>query len=225
MNIRKYVGNKDFSNVIHFLINRLPKSNNYYSLFFGSGGLEQSDYTREAFFVCAEKDPDCKDYLFSSTAIIKYNCYKKLIEDNVFTAEDFIFADPPYIFSTRNSGSKYYKFEFDSRSHIEFLNYMISLNCKIMITHPECDLYNENLKGWSKEPFEYRGRNSWIKDCVYTNYNQSDIELLNFDALGEDFTDRQRIKRQRKNIVNKFINLDPLIRKAVIRDLKKEGII
>lgn len=37
--MERYPGNKDFSNVIHFLINRLPKSKRYFSLFFGSGGF------------------------------------------------------------------------------------------------------------------------------------------------------------------------------------------
>jgi hypothetical protein len=65
----------------------------------------------------------------------------------------------------------------------------------------------------------------WFTDSVYMNYESDKMELLNYNCLGSDFVDRQRIKRQRKNIVNKFKNLDPLILKAIIKDLKNECLV
>lgn len=221
----KYIGNKDFSNVIHFLVNRLPKSERYFSLFYGAGGLEKSIYTAAAHFVCSEKNPDCKKHETSMMATIEYSDYKDLLEENVFTRSDFVFVDPPYMFSTRRAARKYYKFEFNENDHIELLNYMVPMSCRIMITHPECDLYNEYLKGWKRVDLKYMTRKGWFTDSVYMNYEPSNIELLNYDCLGKDFTDRQRIKRQRKNIINKFKSLDPLILKAVVRDLKEESLI
>jgi site-specific DNA-adenine methylase len=223
--MNNYIGNKDFSNVIHFLVNRLPKSKNYYSLFYGSGGLEKSIYTADAKFICAERNPDCKKHETSMTATIEYLDYKDLIEENVFTPDDFVFADPPYMFSTRRAGKKYYKFEFNLEDHKGFLRRMLSLPCRVMITHPECDLYNEYLKGWKRVDLKYMTQQGWFTDSVYMNYEPENIELLNYDCLGKDFTDRQRIKRQRKNIINKFKNLDPSILKAVVRDLKEESLI
>lgn len=220
-----YPGNKDFSNVIHFLVNRLPKSKRYFSLFYGAGGLEQSIYTRDAKFICAEINPDNKKFENSPLATIEYSDYKDLIEDNVFTSEDFVFADPPYIFSTRSTGKKYYKYEFTIPEHIEFLNYMISLPCKIMITHPEHDLYNKMLLGWRREDLNYMTRNGWFKDSIWMNYDPGAIELLNYECLGRDFTDRQRIKRQRKNVIQKFKAFDPHIRNAIVKELKNEEII
>lgn len=223
--MNKYVGNKDFSNVIHFLINRLPKSERYFSLFFGGGGLENSVYTADAFFVCAEKNPECKKLEIPSMARIEFFDYVALLEAFDFNICDFVFADPPYMFSTRRTGKKYYKHEFSEAAHIEFLNYMISLPCKIMITHPECDLYNEYLKDWSKEELNYMTRNGWFKDTVWTNYNTAGIVLLNYDCLGKDFTDRQRIKRQRANVVNKFKKLDNQVRQAIVKDLKENDLL
>ena len=223
--MNKYIGNKDFSNVIHFLINRLPKSERYFSLFYGSGGLEKSIYTAAAHFICAEKNPECKKYETSMTASIEYSDYKHLIEQNVFTRDDFVFADPPYIISTRKSGKAFYKFEFDISQHIEFLNYMGSMKAKTMITHPECDLYNSYLKGWFRVDLRYMTQGGWFTDSVYMNYNPEEIELLSYECLGKDFTDRQRIKRQRANIVNKFKNLDPQIRKGIANELRKEQLL
>ncbi|WP_320019483.1 DNA adenine methylase [Labilibaculum manganireducens] len=160
--MQKYIGNKDFSNAIHFLI----KSKNYYSLFYGSGGLEKSIYTADAKFICAEKNPECKKHETSMMATIEYSDYKDLIEDNVFTREDFIFADPPYKFSTRRAGRKYYKFEFSEKDHIEFLNYIAWLPSRIMLTHPECDLYNEYLKDWYREDLHYMTHAGLLTRCT-----------------------------------------------------------
>lgn len=217
--MRNYPGNKNFSNVIHFLVNRLPKSDRYFSLFFGSGGLEQSIYTADAHFVCAEKNPECLKYLNPALATIDYSCYKDLLSAYNFTSNDFIFADPPYMFSSRRSGKIYYKYEFTEEDHIEFLSLIKNNPARVLITHPVNDLYDEYLSDWSKEEFVYMTRQGTFIDTVYLNYSTADIELLNYDCLGTDFTDRQRIKRQRKNILEKFKRLDPHIRRAISREL------
>ncbi len=221
----KYVGNKDFSNVIHFLINRLPKSKRYFSLFFGGGGLENSIYTAGAHFVCSEKNPDCKMYEVPTMATIDFFDYQDLIDAFVFDRSDFIFADPPYMFSSRTTGRKYYKYEFTEEDHIAFLDHIQNIQARVMITHPENDLYNSKLSHWNKEPFSYMTRQGMYNDCVYMNYSRADIELLNYDCLGEDFTDRQRIKRQRSNVVTKFKNLDLHVRQAIVRELRNENLL
>jgi site-specific DNA-adenine methylase len=227
-----YVGNKNIPGVIEFLINRIPKCNRYFSLFAGGAGLEKSIYTQEAYFQCAEKDTSLHGYFSDENCLITYNSYQELIQDNVFTSDDFIFADPPYLFSTRLNRNKYYKYEFFYPEHIEFLNYMRSLNNlelkqkpKIMITHPKCDLYEKNLKGWSIVEFEYMTRNGIFKDCLWLNYDPSELQLLNYNALGKNFIERQAIKRQRNNIIKKFKNMELHKRLALIEALKKENLL
>lgn len=223
--MNNYIGNKDFSNVIHFLINHLPKSDRYFSLFFGGGGLENSKFTAEANFICSEIDPDCKKYEVPPQSIIQFLNYKDLLESFVFTPADFIFADPPYLLSSIRARKNYYKFGFTDHDHIEFLNYIRSSPARVMLTHPESKLYSSMLSGWYQEPFTYMTRGGLFHDTLYTNYSLgSGIELLNYSCLGRDFTDRQRIKRQRFNIINKFKNLDPLIRKAIFKEFKKNDL-
>jgi len=223
--MRSYVGNKNFSNVIHFLVNHLPLSNRYFSLFFGSGGLENSVYTASAKWICSEINPECKKYEKPPQSIIAFLDYKDLIESFVFTDSDLIFADPPYLLSSIRSGKNYYPFRFTTHDHIEFLNYMISNNSKIIITHPECGLYSSFLQEWFSFPFSYMTRGGMFHDCLYTNFSiGSRVELLSYDCLGHNFIDRQRIKRQRLNIVNKFKRLNPQIRFALLAALKKENL-
>ena len=214
----KYTGNKNFPGVIEFLVNHLPKSERYFSLFFGGGGLETCKYTSGAKFICSEKNKECIKYQ-NDTAVIEFLDYKDLIDNFVFDGQDFVFADPPYTLNTRRSSRKYYKFEFEENDHIDFLNIIKPIEAKIMITHPACELYNEELKKWKKIPFEYQTRKGIFKDCLWLNYSPEDIVLLNYDVLGNNFTERQAIKRQRKNIVNKFQKLDIHIRRKILLEL------
>lgn len=213
-----YVGNKNIPGVIELLVNNLPKSKRYFSLFFGSGGLETSKYTDKAMFVCSEKNEDCKKYQ-TNTAVVDFLDYKALIDNFVFDGQDFVFADPPYTFLTRRSGKKYYKFEFNTKEHVEFLKYMVSLDAKIMITHPKDELYKEYLKDWTSIEFSYQSHKGTFNDCLWMNYNTAEIELLNYDALGHNFTERQAIKRQRRNMINKFKKMDLHVRRKILEEI------
>ncbi|MBP0902403.1 DNA adenine methylase [Mariniflexile gromovii] len=217
--MKKYIGNKNVPGVIEFLINRVPKSERYFSFFTGGAGLENSVYTRDVYFTCSEKDKS----LHGIHKGFYYNDYRSVIEDNVFTSADFIFCDPPYLLKTRKSKKKLYKYDWETPEHIEFLNYIMGLKKpRIMITHPKCELYDQQLKDWSIEEFEYMTRSGIFKDGLYTNYNAADIELITYECLGDNFIERQAIKRQRKNIVNKFKNMDCKKRHAIIEELRKE---
>lgn len=61
----------------------------------------------------------------------------------------FIYADPPYLLSTRTS--KQYKHELaSSQQHIELLETLINHKGSVILSGYESDLYNETLKGWDK---------------------------------------------------------------------------
>lgn len=216
--MNNYVGNKGGQGIRENLINYIPCSHRYFSLFYGAGGLENCKYLNGTHWVCAEKNIDNKKYE-TKRAVIVYNDYKDLIEDFYFNASDFIFADPPYLLSTRINQRRYYKYEFEIQDHIEFLNYVISLKARILITHPSCDLYSEKLKDWVKVPFSYMTRNGMYNDCIWMNYTPGSIELYNYDCLGNNFTERQQIKRRNNNLLNKIENLPFHERKKVLREI------
>lgn len=64
------------------------------------------------------------------------------------TSDVFIYADPPYLHSTRK---KYlYKYEMTDNDHIEMLEALIAHPGLVMISGYENDLYNSMLRGWRK---------------------------------------------------------------------------
>jgi len=62
--------------------------------------------------------------------------------------EVFIYADPPYLLSTRKN--YLYEHEMKDEEHIRLLNVLKKHKGKVMISGYENDLYNETLIGWYK---------------------------------------------------------------------------
>lgn len=72
----------------------------------------------------------------------------KLMKDND-GPDSLIYADPPYLVRRRMDHG--YKQEMKTGSeHENFLNLCLSLQAKVVISHYECDLYNDLLKDWTK---------------------------------------------------------------------------
>ena len=97
--------------------------------------------------------------------------------------DTFFFCDPPYLQSSLiNKNCRYFSHEFTRYDHLRLLNLVKELKGKIMITHYECDLYDEMLTGWRKIVVERKIWMAWnakkhkrsshrVKECIYLNYD------------------------------------------------------
>jgi DNA adenine methylase len=61
-----------------------------------------------------------------------------------------IYADPPYLFSTRNTSGAVYRNEMTDANHVELLNALINHTGAVLLSGYENDLYNDLLRGWYK---------------------------------------------------------------------------
>lgn len=64
------------------------------------------------------------------------------------TSDVFIYADPPYLHSTRKN--YLYKYEMKDTEHIELLEVLIRHPGKVLLSSYDNDLYCDFLKGWNK---------------------------------------------------------------------------
>lgn len=65
------------------------------------------------------------------------------------TSDVFIYADPPYLHSTRKSNL--YKHEMTDQDHADLLTVLKRHPGKVLISGYDNDLYNQELAGWRKE--------------------------------------------------------------------------
>lgn len=203
-----YFGGKGGNGTYQNIINEIPKCNIYVECMVGGGSifknLELPDIT-----VINDIDPG---------VIEKYNCighgndirvynedYRKVC--NLYDGSDtVIYFDPPYHFDTRKSKQKRYFLEWDTMDHIAFLDYVSSLKSKIIISHYPFFLYDNYLQSWRTKEFLSMTRKGQVLEKIYMNFD-TPLLLQDYRYIGDNFIDRQRIKRQNQRILNKISSL------------------
>lgn len=131
-----------------------------------------------------------------------------------------IYADPPYMISSLLSGKKLYKHILTDLQHKQFVIACSKLKVNCMISHPENDMYDTYLQGWTKEKFKVSYHGKIAEECIYYNYPRPE-QLQTYNYVGEDCWDRQGVKRKIERLARKLAALPALERNAVIaRTLK-----
>ena len=86
-----------------------------------------------------------------------------------------IYADPPYLLSTRQR-RKQYRHEMTDDDHMELLEALKAHKGPAIISGYDSDLYNRELKGWYKD-----GRTSFTQ----TASRRKEIIWMNFEPVGQ----------------------------------------
>ncbi len=117
-----------------------------------------------------------------------------------FSGRELIYADPPYVLSTRNN-RKYYKYEYTDADHIRLLEALIRVKCPVMISGYSCTLYDESLKGWNRARLTNVTQNGLRHEYLWANFqfSQSCMTTLTLgEVFGREsvFAGRQIVGRQ-----------------------------
>lgn len=217
----KYPGSKNASGIYQWIINNIPYHKRYFELFAGSGAIY---YKKKPATINYLNDLSDKvvnfhlSQLLINTKITQFNTID-LIDKFIFTEEDFIYLDPPYPFSSRRSGKKYYQNEMTDADHIQLLQSLLSIRAKVMISTKKNDIYKEILKTWEHSKFLTIDRSGTpYYEEIYMNYSKPEI-LHEYTFVGNGFTDRQRITRKIDRFANKIKNLPAYEKHLFIQQL------
>ncbi len=140
----------------------------------------------------------------------------RLLEDYPFSGDEFIYSDPPYLMETRRQQRPLYEFEYADEEHIALLGALRSLPCRVAISGYYSELYMDLLPGWHTYTFTSQTRGGTpAEEWVWMNYPEP-TALHEYTFLGDDFRERERIKRKKQRWVNKLRNMDRLERQAIL---------
>lgn len=223
-----YTGNKQVNGLWQFIINRIPPYKVYYELFAGSAAIARNlpAMDHKVIVDCNRSVTDalrCMPRLKNANVICAdiLQFLPSVIDRTASGVTDiFVYMDPPYLFSTRYGKRRLYKYEMTDMHHRQLLLYCSKVKFNCMISHPECELYDKHLKGWTKEKFKvsYHGKQTW--ETIYYNYPRPHM-LQTYMYVGSNCWDRQRIKRKIERLANKLLQLPELERNAVIARVMK----
>lgn len=136
-----------------------------------------------------------------------------------------VYADPPYLFETRTSKRPLYRYEMGTEvEHGRMLDVLDGLACKVMLSGYWSALYVDRLD-WRIEKIKtYDRAHKERLEYVWFNYPEP-LQLHDYSFLGENFRERERIKRKAGRWVSRFLNLPVLERRAIVGELERAGVL
>lgn len=218
----RYIGSKNANGVLHTIINNIPFHKRYFELFAGSAAVYRAKLQASYNYLC-DISPDQVSWLNSAIVpgknlVIKRASALAVIDTHSFTSEDFIYLDPPYPFSSRRSGNKYYKFEMQDNDHIDLLKSISTITAAVMISTRANQLYESHLATWRKVTIPTADRAGACEEIIYMNYDFPEI-LHQYDYVGQNFGDRQRINRKIARFQSKLSMLPAWEKHLFIQEL------
>lgn len=214
-----YPGGKNGSGVPQAIINQIPPHDEFVECFFGSGAITRLKRPAAASIGIDADGAVIAQFKESIPGL-------QLINADVLgwlehfgqkkTAKTFIYLDPPYLMETRSSKRPIYKHEFcTQQQHGELLEMLLTLHCRVAISGYYSEMYAELLKDWRVVTFTGVTRGGPATEYLWLNYPEP-LELHDYRYLGEDYRERQDIKRQKQRWLKKLAQMSPTKRHALM---------
>jgi len=224
----EYPGGKNQEGVAQWIINQMPPHEQYVEAFAGSGAVLRMKRLAKC-SIAIECDADVAldlSSLFASPACVTVICddaisYLRKLRCRTAT---LVYCDPPYLFETRRSKQPIYRNEFGTDAqHRELLQVLIKLPCMVALSGYRSSLYDAMLAGWRRIEREVILRNG-IKatECLWMNYPEP-AALHDYRYLGNNFRERERLKRIRENWKARLLRMPLLERRALSSMLAEIG--
>jgi site-specific DNA-adenine methylase len=209
-----YQGGKGAGGVAETIINKMPKHKRYIETHLGGGrvilkkkpAIEniaiEIDKTVLNNFINNTKRKDIQYYNMGIISFLKLNI-------ELFTKDTLVYSDPPYVFSTRKNKKPIYNYEYDDRDHIELLTELNKLDCFVMISGYNNKIYENILTRpkWLRYDFNAMTRRGIRVESLWCNFDPNNFIKHDYSFMGEDFRERERIRRKAKRWINNLSKL------------------
>lgn len=213
-----YPGGKNGSGVFQAIINQMPRHSKYIEGFLGSGSILRLKKPAAA-SIGIETDaavigrfPAGK---VPGLSLLNLDVMEWLKENGPgFGPDVLIYLDPPYLLETRKSQRPLYKHEFSTpEQHTALLTLILSLRCMVAISGYQSALYADLLNRWRLVTFNAKTRQGVATECLWMNYREP-LELHDDRYLGENYRERQDIKRKKARWLKNLAAMKPTERHA-----------
>jgi DNA adenine methylase len=211
-------GGKGGNGTYQSIINKIPPHERYIELFLGSGAILNNKKPAQENIGVEIHSGTIARYTYPAEARIFQDDVFGWCEAywNLFTEDTFVFLDPPYPLGSRKNKTEVYANELSDQQHEDLLQLIKTMPAMVGITTYENPIYQHHLKDWNLYTFYSMTRRGLAKEFYYFNYPEP-TALHDYQYLGKDFTDRQRIKRKIQREIAKLKHLPPLERAAIIQ--------
>ena len=217
-----YPGGKAGSGVYQRIINQIPPHHTYIELFLGDGAIMRAKQPADM-SIGIDIDPELI-YLWEKEglgAIAVNGDAISFLKDYQYHGNEFIYADHPYLQSTRKGDVPIYRYEFNTpKQHQELLKLLKKVPCNVAISGYRSGLYNRMLKGWRSIDYKTRTRAGSVIETLWMNYPEPKT-LHDYSYLGNDYRQRETFAKQKRRTIAKLKSMPALKRYAMIAAIKE----
>lgn len=213
-----YLGSKEASGVFQAIIAQMPPHDTYIETHLGGGAIMR------------HKPPAIRNIAIDldEAPLDSFKCnygVEKVHGDAVDFLDDFdyksagrvlVYADPPYLHSTRTSRHRY-QHEYTDQDHVALICMLGSIPANVIISGYPSPLYDRLLSNWRSMEMQAMTRGGVRTEKIWMNFEQKESHWHTF--AGQNFTDRQRIKRKAQRWARNYAKLPPAERIAVMNAL------
>jgi site-specific DNA-adenine methylase len=114
---------------------------------------------------------------------------------------------------SRSSGRRY-RFDYDEQDHVELLELLKRLPCRVIVSGYPSTLYDELLVGWRSVELQVMNQGGVRTEKLWFNFTVDRVYWASY--AGKNFTDRQRVKRKAANWGKRYQALPRAERLAVL---------
>lgn len=140
------------------------------------------------------------------------------IERYRYRGDEMIYADPPYLLSTRGH-REYYADELPDREHERLLRVVKAINCRVLLSGYRSPLYDRELGAWNRIEFKAMTRGGTVAtEVLWFNYPKPTV-LHDYRFVGDTWRERANHRRQMRRWVARFAALPALERGSVFQSL------
>lgn len=213
-----YIGGKASEGVYHRIIGQMPPHSIYVEPFLGSGAVFWNKRPAAQSYLI-DKNRSCIAKVGAVTGVnaicgdaIKLLPTLALVDDAV------VYCDPPYVLSTRKN-RHYYDHEMTDAEHVELLNVLKSLRCRVLISGYWSELYSCQLQNWRCSSYKVRTRGNTATEFLWCNFPEP-TELHDWRYAGRNFRERLQYKRLAARLLTRLQAMSPRKRGYLLNALE-----
>jgi site-specific DNA-adenine methylase len=208
-----YFGSKATSGLCQAIIAMMPPHDTYIESHLGGGAImkRKPPALRN---IGIDLDPQAIASFKCGYPVELINgCAHGFLADYDYQGSELIYSDPPYLMRSRSSGRRY-RFDYDEQDHVELLELLKRLPCRIMVSGYPSALYDGLLVGWRTVELQVMNQGGVRTEKLWFNFTVDRVYWASY--AGKNFTDRQRVKRKAANWGKRYQALPRAERLAVL---------
>lgn len=137
-----------------------------------------------------------------------------------FTGSELVYCDPPYHPATRRQ-QRVYRHDYSERDHVELLELLVTLPCRVLLSGYAHPMYDAMLTGWNRRQFMAATQNGTREETLWFNF-EPPTKLHDARYLGSSFRERQSRKRRLQRLQMKVKSMEPTERNAFMQWMSEQ---